>query len=526
MLFALAAIFLLPLTLSLDSNGMRGRSVYQLVTDRFALPSNSTSSSCDPAARQYCGGTWAGVQSKLDYIQGMGFDTIWISPVVSNIGGNSGDGQSYHGYWSLDVSQLNSNFGTADDLRSLVSAIHSKGMYIMVDVVINHVAATSGPTFQTSSAYGAFSDQSDFHPFCSIDDYSNQTQVEQCWLGDESVNLPDLNTESDTVIQYWNNWITQLVSNYSIDAVRIDTVKHIRHSFWPAFTSAAGVFNQGEVLDSDPSYVGNYQSNGSINPFNYPVYYDLLQAFNASAQDLGGLTSMTSQVKGNFSDPTLAGSFLNNHDNPRFENLTTDMALIKNAHAYAVVGDGIPYVYYGSEAGFTGGNDPYNREALWSTGYNTSSGMYQYFTTLNTARKAAGNASSSFYTTQMNVSALSSNELLISKPPLISLLSNRGSSSSSTSNVTIPSSSSGWAASTNVIDVISCSTFTTDSSGQLAVGIQGGMPRVMIDSTKKGTLCGNVAVATPPKGKSSAGRIDVRRASVALAIGAAGLVSL
>ncbi len=403
MLPIIALLSLLPITLSvLNAAQMRSNAVYQVVTDRFALPNSSTSTDCDVSARQYCGGTWSGIQSKLDYIQGMGFDTIWISPIVQNIGGTTGDGQAYHGYWSLDVSQLNSNFGTPGDLQSLISAIHSRAMSIMVDVVINHVAATSSSTFASSSSYGPFSVQADFHPFCWIDDYSNQTQVEQCWLGDSSTALPDLNTESDTVKSYWNSWIYNLTSNYSIDAIRIDTVKHIRHDFWPPFISAAGVFNQGEVLDNDAAYVGSYQTNASVNPFNYPVYYGLVQAFNASTGRMSDLISLISQVKGNFSDPTLAGMFLNNHDNPRFENYTSDMALVKNAHAYAFVGDGIPYLYYGSEAGFHGGNDPGNREPLWTSGYNTSSDMYKYFTSLNAVRQAAaGNASTGFFATQV-----------------------------------------------------------------------------------------------------------------------------
>ena len=324
----LTLLTLLPLAFTLDSNTMRSRSVYQVVTDRFALPNSTASSTpCNVSNRQYCGGTWAGIQSKLDYIKGMGFDTIWISPIVSNIGGTTGEGQSYHGYWSLDVSQLNSQFGTANDLQNLISAVHGNGMYIMVDVVINHVAATSSNTFSPSPAYGPFSAQDDFHPFCWIEDYSNQTQVEQCWLGDTNVALPDLNTESATVVDYWNTWIRNLTATYAIDAIRIDTVKHIRHDFWTNFTSSANVFNQGEVLDGDATYVGDYQSNGSVNPFNYPVYYQLVQAFNGTTGSLADLVSMTGQVKGNFSDPTLAGAFLNNHDNPRFESYTNDAAV-------------------------------------------------------------------------------------------------------------------------------------------------------------------------------------------------------
>jgi len=233
MLHIIIALLVLPFALTLDADAMRSRSVYQVLTDRFALsPGNSSTTNCDVTDRSYCGGTWSGIQSKLDYIKGMGFDTIWISPIVMNIGGNTTDGQAYHGYWTLDPSQLNSNFGNASDLTNLISAIHEEGMAIMVDVVINHVAATSGASFATSSAYGPFSVQDDFHPFCYIKDYSNQTEVEQCWLGDDNVALPDLNTESDTVVNYWNTWISQLVGNYSIDAIRIDTVKHIRKPFW------------------------------------------------------------------------------------------------------------------------------------------------------------------------------------------------------------------------------------------------------------------------------------------------------
>ena len=74
--------------LALNSTTIRPRRIYQLLTDRFATSSGS-SPSCTAAAQTYCGGSWSGIQSKLSYIQGMGFDTIWISPVVANIGGNT-----------------------------------------------------------------------------------------------------------------------------------------------------------------------------------------------------------------------------------------------------------------------------------------------------------------------------------------------------------------------------------------------------------------------------------------------------
>ncbi|KAL7422765.1 hypothetical protein Q5752_002059 [Cryptotrichosporon argae] len=508
---------------ALDDTAMRERSVYQLVTDRFALANGSTTSACSTSARQYCGGTWAAVSDKLDYIQGMGFDTVWISPVVDNIGGATGEGEAYHGYWSLDVSQLNANFGTADDLVALSSALHARGMYLMVDVVINHVAATSSSTFATSSSYGPFSVQDDFHPFCWISDYSNQTNVEYCWLGDDEVALPDLDTESATVVSYWNEWIAGLVANYTVDAIRIDTVKHVPQTFWPAFVAAAGVANVGEVLDGDASYVGPYQTNASINPFNYPIFYPLVRGFNETSGDLTAITSMAAEIKSEFSDPTLLGSFLNNHDNARFENYTSDSALIHNAHAYPFVTDGVPYLYYGSEDGLSGGNDPDNREALWLSGYSTTSTMYQYFRRLNAARSAAANASSTFYTTQMALSNPTSSTLLIAKPPLISVLTNAGSSASNQS-VTIDASTSGWAAGTTVIDAVGCGTYTTDSSGNLALEV-GSMPLVLINNSEKGTLCADYASTNSSSSSSTSAAGKVRAAGVAGVLATAALAA-
>lgn len=64
--------------IALDAAGWSQRSIYFLLTDRFATTDGSAP---DCWIRGYCGGTWRGIQNKLDYIQGMGFDAIWISPV-------------------------------------------------------------------------------------------------------------------------------------------------------------------------------------------------------------------------------------------------------------------------------------------------------------------------------------------------------------------------------------------------------------------------------------------------------------
>jgi len=358
-LTSLAALSLVGFAQAYDNTAMRSKAVYQVLTDRFATSDGSTTKACDVSAMSYCGGTYQGLTSKLDYIKGMGFDVIWISPIVSNIGGNTSLGESYHGYWTQDIYSLNENFGSEADLKQLISEAKSKDMGIMVDVVVNHVAATSSGDFIPNQSYGPFNSTGSYHPFCWVDDYNNQTNVEQCSLGNTDVTLQDLNTEDTNVVAVFNSWIKGLISDYGFEAIRIDTVKHVRKDFWPAFVSAAGVHAVGEVLDGYPPYVASYQKESMDSVFNYPVYFPLKSAFNSTSGNISALSEMVTTLTTTFEDTTLLGSFLDNHDNSRFESTVSDKALIKNAATFPFISDGIPYLYYGQEQGFTGGEIDY-----------------------------------------------------------------------------------------------------------------------------------------------------------------------
>lgn len=77
----------------------KSRTIYQVLTDRFAR-NDGAKYGCDNLGN-YCGGGYVGLKNNLDYIQGMGFDAIWISPIVQNRDGG------YHGYWATDIYKLN-----------------------------------------------------------------------------------------------------------------------------------------------------------------------------------------------------------------------------------------------------------------------------------------------------------------------------------------------------------------------------------------------------------------------------------
>ena len=98
----------------------------QILTDRFAKTGDASSPCQD--LRDYCGGSYQGIIDKLDYIQGLGANAIWISPIPEQTD------KGYHGYWQKNIYNLNEHFGTSDDLKRLVSECHKRDIWVMVDV--------------------------------------------------------------------------------------------------------------------------------------------------------------------------------------------------------------------------------------------------------------------------------------------------------------------------------------------------------------------------------------------------------
>lgn len=508
---SLAVCSLAGLAQAYDNDAMRSKAVYQVLTDRFATSDGSTTQPCDVSAMSYCGGTYKGLAGKLDYIKGMGFDVIWISPIVSNIGGNTSLGESYHGYWTQDIYSLNEAFGSEADLKDLISQAKAKDMGIMVDVVVNHVAATASGNFIPNDSYGPFNSTAQYHPFCWVDDYNNQTNVEQCSLGNTDVTLQDLDTEDPNVVQVFNSWIKGLIADYGFEAIRIDTVKHVRKDFWPAFVDAAGVYAVGEVLDGYPPYVAAYQKQSMDSVFNYPVYFPLKAAFNSTSGNMSALSEMVTTLTTTFDDTTMLGNFLDNHDNSRFEATVNDKMLIMNAATFPFVSDGIPYVYYGQEQGFTGGEIDYeNREAMWLSNFNTETDMYKHFGKLNTARSVMGQAQPSFYTTKASIADSTDSEIAISKPPMLSVLSNRGAGSGSN---TLKLNNLAYDANTQLLDVIGCKTYSTNGDKSLDVTVQDGAPQVFVPASlnQDNKICSSTATGSSSGGDSkSAGFVDAK----------------
>jgi len=367
---ALFLIFaLIATSLAGSTNEWKSRTIYQVLTDRFAR-TNGDKTACRDL-RSFCGGTFQGIINNLDYIKGMGFDAIWISPVVANFPGG------YHGYWAKNLYEISPEFGGSDGLRKLIQACHSKGIWVMVDVVVNHMGAIKDYNF--GSLY-PFNKKEHYHNDVPCDfDVKNQHKMDQCWL----YSLPDLDQDHQYVRKTLTSWISDLVKTYKIDGIRIDTVPYVKKDFWTEFTKAAGVYTIGEVFSFDFSYTSAYQGPLS-SVLNYPLYIHLRNVFQ-QYQPMNQFESYFQAAKA-FPDQHALGNFVNSHDVERFLAMHGDHVAFKSAIAFSFTTLGIPILYYGDEQAFGGLSDPGNREPLW-TNMKAHSPIYDFIATINKFRK-------------------------------------------------------------------------------------------------------------------------------------------
>jgi alpha-amylase len=340
----------------------------------------------------------------------------------------------------------------------------------MVDVVANHM----GQGAISDNRPSPLDQASSYHSTCDIN-YDSQTSVEQCRIA----GLPDLNTQSSEVRTVLNTWVKWLVNEYQFDGVRIDTVKHVQQDFWPDFASATGVYSIGEVFDGSPTYLAQY---AKLMPglLNYATYYPMNRFYQqtGSSQDL---VDMMNTVSDSFPNPSALGTFLDNHDNPRWLNVKNDQTLLKNALAFVILSRGIPILYYGTEQAYGGGADPANREDLWRSGFNTNSDMYQAIKKLTAARKSAGGLAGNDHTHVY----VSGNAYAWSRAGgnLVVLTTNAGSGSNAQHCFNSQKANGRWT------DVFSGSStvITSDGNGQVCVTVRSGNPVVLLAASSQGT---------------------------------------
>lgn len=370
--------------------------IYFMVTDRFfdGNESNNTASGAQTYGKDnaglYHGGDFAGITQKLDYLEDLGINTIWITPIVENIPGvtvtDTGKedvpyNAAYHGYWASDFTKLNPTLGTKEEFQTLIDQAHNRGIRIMVDIVVNHAGYDTkfGDMIRSEDDVVSGSDQKD-----SLSD------------------LPDFKTEDPAVSAQLVKWQTQWVKDFGIDYFRVDTVKHVENDTWAELKNAL------TEVDSDFKMIGEYAGGGYASNGNTlgtgEMDSDLDFDFNDQAANFvkGNISSVENFLASRNSalnNTYMTGQFLGSHDEDGFKQKLLDGGMKEDAATAAsmvaaslqITAKGQPVIYYGEEIGQTGLNNyPYQTNRYdfdWSIVSNDNK-TYQHYKKMLSIRNA------------------------------------------------------------------------------------------------------------------------------------------
>lgn len=370
--------------------------VYFMVTDRFfdGNESNNTASGADTYGDNpglYHGGDFAGVTTKLDYLQDLGVNTIWITPIVENVKGvavtdeGSEDvpyNAAYHGYWASDFTKLNPTLGTTEEFETMISEAHKRGMRIMVDIVVNHAGYGTESTFA---------------------DMLRDKSVSEGDIKSWQSGLPDFATENADVRAKLVEWQTSWMKDYGVDYFRVDTVKHVDSTTWAALKNSTTEVNPSFKMIGE-YYGAGYASNGSTlgtGQMDADLDFDFNdQATSFVSGNISSVEKFLSARNSALNNAYMTGQFLSSHDEDGFkaslmngkkytEDKATSAALV--AATLQLTAKGIPVIYYGEEVGLSGLNNyPYqtNRYDMDFSKATKDNVTYQHYKNLLSIRNA------------------------------------------------------------------------------------------------------------------------------------------
>jgi len=331
-----------------------------------------------PASEQgYQGGDLYGIVEKLDYLKDLGITAIYLNPIFSSA--------SNHRYHTFDYMQVDPLLGGNDALRLLIDQAHARSMKIVLDGVFNH-ASRGFWAFHHILENGLDSPYLDwFH----VDDFplnpypkkENEPLNYKGWWNLPA--LPKFNTDNAGVRDYLFS-VAEYWVDFGIDGWRLDVPKEIDDdSFWQEFRLRVKNKNPeayicGEIWDRSDRWLQGDQFDAVMN---YPIGFAALSFFGTgnlrldykqnhidlrvcNAEELSiRVDDIYSWYDWEINQAQL--NLLDSHDMPRAKWLVKDnVSSLKQALAFLLSMPGAPCIYYGTEIGMTGGNDPDCREAF------------------------------------------------------------------------------------------------------------------------------------------------------------------
>jgi pullulanase-type alpha-1,6-glucosidase len=326
----------------------------------------------------YHGGDLAGLTGKLDYLASLGVTALWMTPQFTNRpvmgdGTIPGSSAGYHGYWQVDLTEIDPHFGSNAEMQSLVSEAHSRGIKVFLDIVVNHTGdvisfAEGTYTYRNKDDYpyldasGVAFDDRDFAgtgTFPPLDPAISfpytpafatpdlETAKSPAWLNDpiyyhnrgnstfvgenslygDFFGLDDLFTEHPDVVNGMIDVHKAMITEFGIDGFRLDTAKHVNDEFWEAFVpeilghaAAQGIpdfFVFGEVFDPDAGFLSRFTTElplPSVLDFGFDGSAKRFAAFGTPTDELRDLFASDDYFTDMDSNAHQLVKFIGNHD--------------------------------------------------------------------------------------------------------------------------------------------------------------------------------------------------------------------
>jgi cyclomaltodextrin glucanotransferase len=382
----------------------RQETIYFIVVDRFfdGDPKNSEGPNpelYDPEQQdwgKYWGGDLQGIIDKLDYLKNLGVTALWLTPLFEQVEALFIEQAAIHGYWIKDFKRLNPRFISENENPSLnatqqtrdtvfdrlIEELHKRNMKLILDIVCNHsnpdFSGKKGELYDDGVKIADFNNDVNhwYHHYGEITDWEDEWQVQNGELS----GLATFNENNSDYRNYIKSAIKQWLDR-GVDALRVDTVKHMPIWFWQEFnadiqTHRPDVFTFGEWIYNSPhdDRSVEFANNSGMTLLDFGLAMAIRSALGT--WDEGGfhLVQEILDLDYRYENSTELITFVDNHDMHRFQSLNPDPEALRMAIALIMTSRGIPCIFYGTEQYLHddtnadgnpyGNNDPYNRPMM------------------------------------------------------------------------------------------------------------------------------------------------------------------
>lgn len=347
---------------------------YQIFPERFAngdagndpVGSLPWTSKEHPGREDFFGGDLQGVIDHLDYLVDLGINGIYFCPIFK--------AHSNHKYDTIDYFEIDPDFGDKETFKKLVDEAHQRGIKVMLDAVFNHMGYHS-PQWQDvikNEEKSLYADWFHIHSY-PVEFGTNGNEEGAKTVSYDTFaftpRMPKLNTANPEVQAYLLEIATYWIEEFDIDAWRLDVANEVDHHFWKKFYSETVAIKEdfyilGEIWHSSQSWLKGDEFHAVMNYAYTETITNFFVAQSISASKMvSGLNEQLMLYRQQTNEVMF--NMLDSHDTARLLTIAgEDKAVAQMTLAFTFLQHGSPCIYYGTEVGMTGENDPDCRKTM------------------------------------------------------------------------------------------------------------------------------------------------------------------